>query len=1171
MNESLMFNLQYGKPLINQWPQLKFIAGLVMGLVMLLPAMEVMGQVPTRFNQQAVVRDTTGQVVANRPLRLRISLEQTVGGASVVRYREVHQVTTNANGLYTVEVGGGAVELGQMDSVRWDLGSVYLKTEVDPSGGQNYLLSSNRELLSVPYSILSYNGIGEIEKLNDSLFVRLINGKNYVVPLLNVNHNLLPVVNTDSFSLNGTYEAHLFGKLLNLRDGYELVRGFCIDTVTNPGIDKAQEISSSGLGSFDLRLRNLLPSKTYYFRAFVITTNGIGFGNELQLISNGPGLTSLPIVNTLDAINVNHHSAVIRGEVLDDGNLNLVSRGFVYSENPNPSLLNNNIVLGNLIGPFQSQINQLPSLDTIYYKAYAINSLGTSYGLEKSFITTQSSSLYIGQSFQGGTIFHLDSGGRSGLIVSDGIGAHYWGCSGQFIPGLLRILGSGQHNTTRIVSECPMANSVAKVCQDLVVNGYDDWYLGSSAEITILSSSISRGVTTTVPQTWTSSQFSPDEAIYRDLGGGTSHYSKSGGLHTRAIRSFSLDSTTSIPVVDSLVARRVSYFSADFQFDLLNNGNLTTGLGLCWSINPNPTILDSTNFVSSNLNGLNVLSAIDLEPALTYYVRGFAINKEGITYTNVVVINTRNIDTIISDSENNLYRCIRIGDQEWMIDNLKATKFRNGASIPKISSNSTWSSMSSPGYTVLSNDSLNIQKFGLLYNGFTILQNTPICPTGWRIPTTNDFADLMGNIIADGLGPSRKNLMKNYAWYPYNQFWPEPYLTNRSGWNSISSGFRASNGDFDSGGGYADYWTSNTETHSGQVYPVFRFLVHSPDENNSFNGHTISSNYGFSIRCMRNASQTFGNLPSVNTSVPLSIFSTGANLEGNVLSDGGSQVLERGFCLDTLSAPDLSDNVMSVGAGVGAFTSTYQNLTPNKRFYVRAYATNGVGTAFGNEFQFATPPIIPIGQSCNPPTILDIDGNVYGTVQIGSQCWMRENLRVTRFNNGDTIYHQPLQTVWSSNSNSPAWCWYNNNSTFDSYVGKLYNGYVSIDRPDVCPTGWHVPTNMDFNDLFFYVSNMYANAAAALMDTLTWGTNSLTTNSSGWAARYMGNRGSDGTFFCCQWGNDGPINQYYWIKGFDPWGTPLVKRFYGGSGSVPAADGWRESRNFGAIIRCIKN
>ena len=75
----------------------------------------VKAQVPARFNHQAVVRDGSGQLLPNHSLSLRISIEQGTGAGAVVRYRETHGVTTNANGLYTLEVGGGAVVLGSMD------------------------------------------------------------------------------------------------------------------------------------------------------------------------------------------------------------------------------------------------------------------------------------------------------------------------------------------------------------------------------------------------------------------------------------------------------------------------------------------------------------------------------------------------------------------------------------------------------------------------------------------------------------------------------------------------------------------------------------------------------------------------------------------------------------------------------------------------------------------------------------------------------------------------------------------------------------------------------------------------------------------------------------------------------------------------------------------------
>jgi hypothetical protein len=214
-----------------------------MGLVMLFSGVDLSGQVPTRFNQQAVVRDTTGQVVANRSLRLRVSLEQTAGGASVVRYREVHQVTTNANGLYTVEVGGGSVELGQMDSVRWELGSVYLKTEVDPSGGQSYLLSSNRELLSVPYALYS------AQAQNAQTAQSLAGGGGGNGTLATVR----TVGVTEVIYTGARVEASLDAS------GGEFVvsKGFCLDTLPVPTVDKGIAVAGGGLGSFELGLSGL--------------------------------------------------------------------------------------------------------------------------------------------------------------------------------------------------------------------------------------------------------------------------------------------------------------------------------------------------------------------------------------------------------------------------------------------------------------------------------------------------------------------------------------------------------------------------------------------------------------------------------------------------------------------------------------------------------------------------------------------------------------------------------------------------------------------------------------------------------------------------------------------------------------------------------------------------
>jgi len=111
--------------------------------------------IPKRFNYQSVIRDTSGGLVTNRTIGLKVTLSR--GPHLGDLYSETHQLTSNSNGLITSSVGGGTPVLGSMDSIDWSLGDVYIKTEVDVNGGTNYVVLNTNQLLSVPYSLYSLN------------------------------------------------------------------------------------------------------------------------------------------------------------------------------------------------------------------------------------------------------------------------------------------------------------------------------------------------------------------------------------------------------------------------------------------------------------------------------------------------------------------------------------------------------------------------------------------------------------------------------------------------------------------------------------------------------------------------------------------------------------------------------------------------------------------------------------------------------------------------------------------------------------------------------------------------------------------------------------------------------------------------------------------------------
>ena len=243
-------------------------------------------------------------------------------------------------------------------------------------------------------------------------------------------------------------------------------------------------------------------------------------------------------------------------------------------------------------------------------------------------------------------------------------------------------------------------------------------------------------------------------------------------------------------------------------------------------------------------------------------------------------------------------------------------------------------------------------------------------------------------------------------------------------------------------------------------------------------------------------------IPSVTTNIVSNISATTVSCGGNVTSTGGMLVTARGVCWSTSPNPTVSGSHTTDSSGTGSFTSNITGLTANTMYYVRAYASNSLGTAYGNQVSFTTNAIAQGGQPCpGDPTVTDYDGNIYNTVQIGHQCWMAENLRTTKYSDGTQI-----SEGGSSNSSTVAYYY---TPTGNFYYGYLYNWKAvmrnfssSQTNPSgvqgICPTGWHVPSDAEWSILKNYLScqgqymcGMFSSyIAKALSDTSGWMPNS---------------------------------------------------------------------------------
>jgi uncharacterized protein (TIGR02145 family) len=213
-------------------------------------------------------------------------------------------------------------------------------------------------------------------------------------------------------------------------------------------------------------------------------------------------------------------------------------------------------------------------------------------------------------------------------------------------------------------------------------------------------------------------------------------------------------------------------------------------------------------------------------------------------------------------------------------------------------------------------------------------------------------------------------------------------------------------------------------------------------------------------------------------------------------------------------------------------------------------------------------------------TVTDIDGNTYQTVQIGTQEWMQENLKTTKYKNGDLIPTNLNNTQWQYTTQG-AWAYYNDSSQYNNIYGKLYNWYAVADPRGVCPTGWHVPTDSEWNVLVKQLdpqadtintnSSIQSQIAGGFMKevgdlqsgTGLWETpNQGATNSSGFTGLPAGFRYFAG-------GYDGKGNFGYWWNSLESSIGNSWLRFLGYDDELVYRGEYNKQAGFS--VRCVKD
>ena len=359
---------------------------------------------------------------------------------------------------------------------------------------------------------------------------------------------------------------------------------------------------------------------------------------------------------------------------------------------------------------------------------------------------------------------------------------------------------------------------------------------------------------------------------------------------------------------------------------------------------------------------------VDMEYSPGERLKYTAISGDNRTTITDIPDKTRTIifDLIsVADRDTNKYHVVEIGEQLWMEENLKSTRYRDGTSIPLVVDNSEWSNIITPGYSWYDqNEETFKNPYGALYNGYSV-GTGKLCPAGWHVPTVDEWNSMNDYLAINGYGymgdngATAKSIASKTGWVipqpldyhgnlipvPDGEVGKDQQFNNSSGFNGFAAGMRNPEGSF-TGSGYTGVWLSSDGTSTSADFSI------SNKEVNIQQGYDYRS-AGFSVRCIRGDMKA---LPILITTHAYNIMQTTASSGATIAGEGEAPVTSRGVCWNTTGDiyPTIQDSKTEDGTGITAFTSSMTGLIPGTVYYVRSYAINSDGISYGSLDVFTT-------------------------------------------------------------------------------------------------------------------------------------------------------------------------------------------------------------------------
>ena len=735
-------------------------------------------QAPQKINFQSILRNSSGEVIGNKSVGLKISiLSGSIDGLSV--YSETHAKTTDASGLISLQIGNGTVISGIFVNIDWGGASHFIKLEADFSGGSNYVVLGTQELMSVPYAMYASKTDTSVlnlasrlaKKLNVTDTVSLSNRINANAnsgssdtSLLNLTTRLATKLNvTDTASLSNRIDLKLTktdtASLSNRID--DKLTKTDTASLSNRIDDKLTKTDTASLSNrIDAKLskpESTVNGDILYYNNNIWSRLPIGQeGQILTVISGKPNWSSTATGSPptgVSATSGNGSASVSFVAPASNGGTTIT--GYIVTSNP-----------GNISATGTTSPINVTGLTNGTAYTFTVVAVGVASAASTAVtpVTVPSASTSVVATAGNSTasvafVASKNDGGSAitGYTVTSNPGNI--SVSGTTSPINVTGLTNGTAYTFTVVATNAVGNSVASVASTAVTPA-------------------------TVPSAPT------------------------GAVATAG------NNSASVAFVAST-----------------NNGGTSITR---YEVTSNPGGITATGTTSPiNVTGLTNGTAYTFTVVATNAMG----NSASSTASTVVTPNVCPTSTI-TDIDGNTYPIVSIGNQCWMSENLKTSRYRNGGLIPNVTNNTAWSNSTIGARSYYDNDEANNVIYGTLYNWYTTRGDT-LCPTGWGVPTDAEWTTLTEYLEGEEVAGGKMKTIGTTYWNS-----PNTGANNSSGFSVLPGGYRIYDGSFGGISYNAFFWSASEDDNDAWG----RILG---SGNSNVARITSSKSVGASVRCLR--------------------------------------------------------------------------------------------------------------------------------------------------------------------------------------------------------------------------------------------------------------------------------------------------------------------------------